>query len=563
MSPSLTSTPVTPPWFTDVSTWLHNEGFRSRNLRFPRCDGASSSAPARLLAVRGSSSLLVLHLLATPRSLVETLPAASTGALTDGFAPRRPASLVHLWEDQWSEHSEIVRSRLLAKLGKSARVMARKTVARRIDSVTLDAFLLDNHLWGTTKARYRYGLFDQGDALVAVASFSPRWNVRRHGGDPRASHELIRYCSRRGETVVGGITKLMAAFRRDASPDEIVTVIDRDWGEGGGWASLGFRPLKQLPPVSFYIGPDGRRCHLGGGPNPHRRRLPPSIAEMVERLTDPEETRSFLSAHGYFAVHDAGAERHLLQLTPVEAPLTKASVGSPTETSEALSEAALTRLRGGYSDAAANDVMSSVEPIDFEAAFAAARLSRSQGASVDEATAVATRVLGGDASFHPLRPLHASGGDRLYTDAWLTEADAKLLQHEVISTSGWRLPNGTVAGLLELSAPLPPWADQLARMLTPALPGAVPDRCTVHACESGQITRVLEHVGYSIRSTTAVLSLGSAATLKSYREAPNDGISFDLAPRGLLLMRTAADVQHWMQASEGRHLLLTFWVSSG
>ena len=556
-------TSTTPTWFTDVSTWLHSEGFRSRNLRFPRCDGARSSAAVRLLAVRGSSSLLVLHLLATPRSLAETLPAASTGALTDGFAPRRPASLVHLWEDQWSEHSQIVRSRLLAKLGQSARVMARKTVARRIDSVTLDAFLLDNHLWGTTKARYRYGLYDQGDALVAVASFSPRWNVRRHGGEPRASHELIRYCSRRGETVVGGITKLMAAFRRDASPDEIVTVIDRDWGEGGGWASLGFRPLKQLPPVSFYIGPDGRRCHLGGGPNPHRRRLPPSIAEMVERLTDPEETRSFLSAHGYFAVHDAGAERHLLQLTPVEAPLTKASVGSPTETSEALSEAALTRLRGGYSDAAANDVMSSVEPIDFEAAFAAARLSRSQGASVDEATAVATRVLGGEASFRPLSPLHASGGDRLYTDAWLTEADAKLLQHEVISTSGWRLPNGTVAGLLELSAPLPPWADQLARMLTPALPGAVPDRCTVHACEPGQIAHVLEHVGNSRGATTAVLSLGSAATLKSYRETPNDGISFDLAPRGLLLMRLAADVQHWMQASEGRHLLLTFWVSSG
>jgi hypothetical protein len=60
-----------------------------------------------------------------------------------------------------------------------------------------------------------------------------------------------------------------------------------------------------------------------------------------------------------------------------------------------------------------------------------------------------------------------------------------------------------------------------------------------------------------------VLSLGSAATLKSYRETPNDGMSFDLAPRGLLLMRLAADVQHWMQASEGRHLLLTFWVSSG
>ena len=48
--------------------------------------------------------------------------------------------------------------------------------------------------------------------------------------------------------MVGGISKLLSAFAREAGPDEIVTVIDRDWGEGGGWATLGFRPLRRLPP---------------------------------------------------------------------------------------------------------------------------------------------------------------------------------------------------------------------------------------------------------------------------------------------------------------------------
>ena len=77
--------------------------------------------------------------------------------MTDAFGARQ-RTLVHLWEDQWDEYPQIVRSRLLAKLGRSARVMARKTEARRIDAATADAFLLENHLWGSTKARYRYGL---------------------------------------------------------------------------------------------------------------------------------------------------------------------------------------------------------------------------------------------------------------------------------------------------------------------------------------------------------------------------------------------------------------------
>ena len=217
-----------------------------------------------LLVVRSPASSIALHLVPTPRTLEDVLAPGTSTTLSDAYVARarppgrRRAVLVHLWEDQWLEHRGIVSSRLLSMLGRSTRLMGRATVARRIDAAATDAFLLENHLWGATKARYRYGLFRKKEGeeeLVAVASFSARWNVRRRGSaaPPRASHELIRYCSARGVTVVGGISKLLSAFARDASPDEIVTVIDRDWGAGGGWATLGFRPLKKLPPVAFYV----------------------------------------------------------------------------------------------------------------------------------------------------------------------------------------------------------------------------------------------------------------------------------------------------------------------
>ena len=111
--------------------------------------------------------------------------------------------------------------------------------------------------------------------------------------------------------------------------DEIVTVIDRDWGAGDGWRTLGFTPLKKLPPVTFFVGPDGLRCHPGVGPNPHRRRLPPQILDALaasgeQAAADDDDsdeaeaaTERFLAARGYFAVRDAGAERHLKMVTPV------------------------------------------------------------------------------------------------------------------------------------------------------------------------------------------------------------------------------------------------------
>ena len=53
--------------------------------------------------------------------------------------------------------------------------------------------------------------------------------------------------------------------------------------------------------------------------------------------------------------------------------------------------------------------------------------------------------------------------------------DARLLQHEVIKTDGWRLPSEAASGVLDLHAPLPPWAHALAERLAPALHGLPPE----------------------------------------------------------------------------------------
>ena len=213
-----------------------------------------------------------------------------------------------------------------------------------------------------------------------------------------------------------------------------------------------------------------------------------------------------------------------------------------------------------------------VEPIDFDLAYETARRGVSTGATLDEAVEMAERVLSGEAPFLPIDAPTGSG-HWLYADGWLSAGDAKLLQHEVITEKGWP----TVGDLdsprvLQLSAPLPAWADSLAEKLAPALGNAQPDECIVHACEPGQRTQPLE-LGEG--GTVAILSLGSSAALLTAQDE-EDPERFPFPSRSTraldersVLLLTAAEERSGAAAwrhcvhSGSRHLSLVFRCTGG
>ncbi len=330
------------PFDASVRAWLASHEIQCTPLAPPPTTHHSTTAlpsPPTILSVHHNK--YALHIRPTPTSTDELLHRDATRDLADAWEsaarlkPDEFPTLVHLYEDTYRARTAICQSRLLAMAGRTRRLHARHTTVERIDAATLNAFLAEHHLWGPTQARFRYGLFLEPSrgggarspgaterSLVAVASFSARRHVLR-GGERYRSHELIRYCSRRGESVAGGISKLIAAFRREMRPDDIATVIDRDWGCGAGWSSLGFEPVQTLPPATFFIAPDGGRCHAAGtGANPYRRQLPAELlAEFAEAnggaaapYGTSEELVRFLRARGYLDVYDAGARRLLLLL---------------------------------------------------------------------------------------------------------------------------------------------------------------------------------------------------------------------------------------------------------
>ena len=225
--------------------------------------------------------LLAIHLISLDKTssiLPDTFVQLSDALAAEGI------KVIHLWEDVWYSKKAVVQSRLRAAFGISQRIPARLTKVRRIDKPTLERFMDAHHLQVSTNAKFKYGLFlpknyqrilkddspatpfltqqmtIQGEALVAVASFSGGKNILREGGMFR-SFELIRFANHLDCTVVGGLDKLLKAFVTELQPDDIMTYADRDWSDGRSYERLGFERMGATPPHTFWVNPNTWERH--------------------------------------------------------------------------------------------------------------------------------------------------------------------------------------------------------------------------------------------------------------------------------------------------------------
>ena len=180
--------------------------------------------------------------------------------------------IIHLWEDVWIDKKDLVQSRILAMIGNFSRLNARHCFIERIDKPTADKFLNDNHLQGSVKAKFKYGLFlktqyvekflgkeNTQNELIAVATFSGGRTFKEGERKGSRSYELIRFASLKGFVVVGGMDKLLKAFIAEHSPDDIMSYADRDWSDGRSYLKLGFKKIDVLSPQKFVLDISAKR----------------------------------------------------------------------------------------------------------------------------------------------------------------------------------------------------------------------------------------------------------------------------------------------------------------
>ena len=190
---------------------------------------------------------------------------------SDGIMP------LILTEDRWNTSGIMSQERLLAHMEIFFPIYARNCEVRRIDKKTAAEFLEQTHSYGDASCKFRYGLFLKRHTghiaagieverashknvpkeicpgtLVAAATFS---NARKwiKGDKVIRSYEWTRYASLPGLRVNGGMGKLLKAFIKDVSPDDIMSYADLEWSEGKVYEQLGFRLEGYKDPVCFRI----------------------------------------------------------------------------------------------------------------------------------------------------------------------------------------------------------------------------------------------------------------------------------------------------------------------
>ena len=167
------------------------------------------------------------------------------------------------WEDVWKSRRPIAESRFFAFASKSQRIHGRTCRFHTLSAEAYRDFMDENHLLGYTGAKYTYGL-SRGAELYAAASFGRPVTLQRNGARLE-SYELIRFCHRKGYHVSGGLSKLLAGFRKEVSPDDIFTSVDREWSDGSGYRALGFKVLEVTAPICFFLDRSGQRSRTDNG----------------------------------------------------------------------------------------------------------------------------------------------------------------------------------------------------------------------------------------------------------------------------------------------------------
>ena len=138
-----------------------------------------------------------------------------------------------------------------SKLQLNKTVYARSCQLKKIDKLSATAFLNNYHFLNSANAAYNYGLFYK-DELLCVACFSKGRKMNRLHPQQR-SFELIRFCTKGGTTLTGGLTKLLKHFCNEKKPGDIMTYIDKQLSDGKAFLKAGFKLYSETEPTNFLI----------------------------------------------------------------------------------------------------------------------------------------------------------------------------------------------------------------------------------------------------------------------------------------------------------------------
>ena len=146
------------------------------------------------------------------------------------FAEENGYSCIMIWEDEWKDKKDLIISRLKSILNISPiRVFARETFFCEISIKECNEFLKENHLQGESKqGKFAYCLKDKNDQIVQVVLIGKPRNFMK-SSNKKIDFELIRMCSKKEYSVIGGFSKIMNNLKRIFDGHTMISFADLSW----------------------------------------------------------------------------------------------------------------------------------------------------------------------------------------------------------------------------------------------------------------------------------------------------------------------------------------------
>lgn len=208
------------------------------------------------------------------------------------LAASKGIRLLRIFQDEWENKQDILKSVLLAKLGKCEVLYARNLEYSHIQSKEANLFLEKNHMQGACKAPAHIALL-LNEQIQAVVSIGQNRFTK--------GKELVRFATKSGIRVVGGMSKLLKEEK------DILTYADRRFtpiADKCGYSKVGKFLGSTQPGYSWVI--DGLRVNRM---QLQKHKLPAFLGESFD--ASKSETQN-LHDVGYFRVYDCGHWKFLL-----------------------------------------------------------------------------------------------------------------------------------------------------------------------------------------------------------------------------------------------------------
>jgi len=199
--------------------------------------------------------------------------------------------LLQFYEDEWLQKKDICKNIILSNIGLLQKTHARKTEFKEVSIEEEKTFLNENHLQSYSPSTYCYGLY-LGDELISLLSFIKTRFNKNH------DWELLRYSTKMGFRVIGGLSKLL---RNSNIKGSIISYSDRRLFSGSGYSSVGFIKYKETSPSYFYMKNYKNRLHRI---TYQKHKLPKLLESFDNNLTEWEN----MKLNGYDRVWDCGTD---------------------------------------------------------------------------------------------------------------------------------------------------------------------------------------------------------------------------------------------------------------